>query len=463
MKRFLSSILVFVILLGCIGVSANSENPIAFITTQYNAVKCEGTMGMKLNKPLDVLDILFADDSETAPFDIKLLVENLLESKVKFEEKMIYQNDGKTLQAEANMDFNMPIVVNDSLSLDTNMKMSMWVDCDTQTPSNPIIKTIYKTPFDKRYMYMDYVNSIPEEQRGLFLMMIPTSSTYKIFAEQIANLVYANSTVKKAGNNITITISNNQLLSMISGAMKLFPENIGADEVIEALSSVQIFDDKAIVAEYTLDRLGRISKQNASINIKTNVYDIMQATGTDYYDIDREDAYIDFSLLTSAKYTYDNVKVSLPVLTEENSFNPYAPVAEEDYVSEYEYKYSACYINADNTEEYISYITNRKYPLRKIFEEIEIEGKYLYNNQIDVANGQIIISNPETDFNLTITEFSNIVNYNGQDIYLDAPVHEENGVCYITEEFLFKVFGLTPQYSSYHPYDETGSITYSNF
>ena len=448
MKRVLSVVLVMLIVFSCVAVSADSNVSLDFLKTKYDYVQAEGSMTMKLNKPLDVLDYLPISEDEFGPLVLKTFVEGLIDSKIDYTEKMAYDNGGRALKAQVDYIVNAPLLINEDLSADARMKMTTWLDFDTTSLAEPKLSIIAKTPFMQEYICMDYNDLIDDDMYDMILAVMPTSPTYDIFMDQAVNLISSNSTVTKRSNIVKITMSNDNLVSMITNILKLtMADNPDIAEINDILSKVQIFDDNAITMEYELDYNNRIKRAKTDINFKTNVYDILTVSGEDADYLERENSYIDLTLTAEEKYSYNKESIDIPAITDDNSINPYEP---NDYDYEYDYDYSYIDIYSDTKDEYLQYVLTEKYPLRKV-----IEGYYSSKNpvtvdDITVSDGKITVANEDNSFSLIITEFSNKVIYNGQEIYLDNPIMEENGTCYVTNEFIEKVFGLTEGYDQWN-------------
>ncbi len=456
MKKLFTLLLTLITVFSCFSVSAAETDVLDFLDFEPGSYKAEGTINFKLNKPLQILDLL---EQETAsvgmPFDLKMLMSSLLDTKMSYTEKTIIDSDGKTIKSEIEYNSDFPLVFSDNLSVDIKAKQLCWTLFDGND-----IKVIQEAPNDK-YIYVNYSELFAQDMYD-DMIDISKIANYTTFTNDINRIMKDRYTVTTSGNKVTLTLSEEEFKNAVIDILEYFEmprEDI--DEVVKALVSVQIFDKNAVECEYRLNRQGKIESAKAKINIKTNIYDIIAQTDGDTTGLERDKSFIDISITNDVKYKYTNVKVDVPELTEENSYNPFVMAQEDIYDENYEeYTYNDCYYYAETKEEYLSAVSNNRFPVDKVIKGLTINSKDISDAEIVYTDGIIKIEDSEDNFYLHIAVGTGHVWYENTDIYLDNPILEENGAVYVTPEFMEKLFGLELGYAAYYPDDETGALSF---
>ena len=304
--------------------------------------------------------------------------------------------------------------------------------------------------------------------------------TYSQIQNSSVEAMKKNSTVKRNGRNVTVTFTDKGLKQFLAETFKTALEQTGGnycsmfannDEMgskLKKLFDVPMFNEsEALKVEYILSADDYVKSMKSTLNIKTNVFDlVMAATGSDAIEMNRDKSNIDLTLYTETNYTSVNgrVNVSLPELTEENSFNP-LEAGDTVGIEDGAFDYSKC-----SCEYYDLYIGSAKidgnkveFPLRSAFDGVDIE----YNN------GRITITKDEQhpedyewqwyggcfDKTIVFNIGSNIVFVDDKAITVSDAPYICNNITYISNRLIEEISGLRLNYLDGVP--ENGNIGFS--
>lgn len=304
--------------------------------------------------------------------------------------------------------------------------------------------------------------------------------TYSQIQNSSVEAMKKNSTVKKSGRNVTVTFTDKGLKQFLADTFKTALEQTGGNyssmlanneeigSTLKKLFDVPVFNDsEALKIEYVLGADDYVKTMKSTLNIKTNVFDlVMAAGGSDAIEMKRDNSNIDLTIYTEAEYTSVNgkVNVSLPELTEENTFNPLEP-GDTVGIEDGAFDYSKC-----SCEYYDLYIGAAKidgnkveFPLRSAFDGVNIE----YNN------GRITITKDEQhpedyewqwyggcfDKTAVLNIGSNIVFVDDKAITVSDAPYICDDITYISNRLIEEISGLRLNYLDGVP--EEGSIGFS--
>lgn len=361
MKKFIALALALVMMLPSFNVFAAGDEELfdTLFNSKYLSGEVDFEMSIKPNTPLPTF--IDADGSQT----------KILESsKYTYHIKYNASEDSKKLKAEMDMNISVPGFI--------NMDVKNWVDMDLSDVENPVYKVITKQPDNDKYMYMDYMdnpvipmNSILPEyidnigklNEELFKNM--DKSKFKLeYEDGKYSVVLDEATVKELLKNSASAMSDifmkyfatastvmgvSSSIGVIGSADgptsvsvvgRAVPENAAAAEVpnsealneqyekaisefFEKLEKVQLFDEDAIVIKYEIDDKNLIKSQDITLNIKTNIAELMEVFGASDRAVTKENSKLDLSLNFHMDYSKINepVDIVFPELTEENSIN----------------------------------------------------------------------------------------------------------------------------------------------
>ena len=455
MKKIICAVLVFAMVLGTVCVYADDSVSLDFLKPNYEE-SCEMDMAITANtdQNLDVFDF-FNDMFSFIPVEFSTLTDGLVSSEISANVKQVAKKNA--ISAQVDYSVKLPINLNKNLKTNSLFTVNSWIDMDYSDIDDIKTSIVQKTPFETKYEISD----IGGDEFSAISFMFPTSPYYNAFYDEYIDLISSNADVSKWSNRVTVKVSDEQLSNMFSKIIiaSAFSEDDSITEILDGLKSIKnqgIINFDSLSCEYILDSRGRISSSDATLKFNVDVLKLADAAFLDRYEIDSDDTTINFGINMKCKYKYAVPKIDYPVLTDENSYKVDSDDDSSDYNSsdddnsdydigdDYdEWYYNASDIYFSDGSMFENYINTGYIPLRYVFDDLSYNGNYTYD--ISFENGKIHITSDD-NFDLLLTEFSNEVIFNGQTIFLDTPVIENNGICFINNEFMEKVFNLIFMY-----------------
>lgn len=439
MKKIICMFLTVLMIAGTVSVYASSDVKLDFLKPDFEN-SYEKTTVVKINSDYNFEDSSFSEN-EILPIDYAGLFGGFVSSEISSNVKQVAKKNAISIQADFNV--NLPVNINSKLKADTYFGFDSWIDIDYSDSNDIKTKIVRKTPLDIRYQ----ISEIPDDDIYFLYSIMPSSPFSETFCDEYIKLISSNSTVSKWSNRVKIKMSNEQLYTLLNNAVDMCELLDIKIPGIDYITDENIFDSDALSCEYTLDSHGRILSTDTTVNF-------------DFTDIaDGEN--IKLCVNEKSNYKYTVPKIDYPILTDENSY----VVSDEDEeftddyddYDDYEWYYNYCNINFSDDNIFEDYINTDYIPLRYVFDDFSYKGNSDFN--ISPKYGKIHITS-DKNFDLTLTEFSNEVIFNGQLITLDNPVIESDGICFVNNEFLEKVFGLNYNLASkYYNSDKTNSYS----
>ncbi|MGM9551141.1 MAG: hypothetical protein ACI3XA_02685 [Clostridia bacterium] len=328
---------------------------------------------MELNKPLDILNYiteeLFSDD-DLNKIDVKYLIESILKGKVTVDIKAKTNPENyKKASCEMKINFNVPVNVSEDIKTATDLTAYLWMDLDLTSEENAKYLIVFKNPLNGKYLYLDMFEEAvfgEETVKELKKSMIDASNQVDAnkSVTDMTNLVKSayteNATIIEKDRTITMSFTNDGFVEFI---FDFIEGMINLDELKQAfetsgiaidnsqfamlkpmIKGLGIFADKdAVVVAYTTDVLGKPKEIEEKIHLDFNIVELCETLGlteADLYPITKDKANVDVTFCAKSIYNKfnENVTVTMPVLTEENSVS-LAEVIYNYFNDDYDYDY----------------------------------------------------------------------------------------------------------------------------
>ena len=347
--------------------------------------------------------------------------------------------------------------VSKNLNYTVNSKSGLWMDVDLTNAEAPKADFIFMSSAADEYRYMNLGNLIPTEN-------IPLISTYTSpeVMEKISGKYYQmiadNSKIEKIGSKYKLTMTNQNLLSLIREVANFNPLDDGIEdeyepEFPEDFDKLQILGKNGITATYTIKN-GNISVNDFTADISLNIANIVTTFGSEW-EYESEGI---INIKISGKTEYDKfgtTTVTYPELTDANSIclNELFEEEEEDYEYTFEYPYS--YVSVDAEE--LPYENGNYYvPLRAVLERA-------YGDSITIGYEKGVITLTSEYFKgfetLSLNTKENKVYQDGVHIAA-GDIKNVNGTTYV-DTFLFtEVFGWELTHISHSLLENTYTVDF---
>ncbi len=455
MKKFIALLIVVMLLIPqtVLGADLSSLN----LNMNNATVKYE--MSFKFNKPLEILSVLENNGylGEIADYiDLKSLIEGLAASSVKGEVKLDASEDFRKLKMYCSANENASVIFNENLNFNAGSNTAVWMDMDFSDLTAPKFKMITKSPFIRKYVVMD-TSDYGLSGMGLSqLAPMFSKETLGAINKAALNILEKHAKISYANGRYTIKLDDAGFKGYIKDLISysLTFAGLSADDLTETIQALNYLDKINILGKDGLSMVYILSGTKPSLaetklHISFNIYDIMKAFEAEIPEfITQKNSFIDLTLYAKEKYSdIGSTKINFPVLTEENTYQPYSY---EGYYPE-EYEYELPYALWDTSESVI--IENDKYylPLRSLFAENFEESRYSlsYNDGVVLLMGELL---PQIELIPS-----------GNEIYVNSTLWNEgnviirNNVTYIDAEALSSILGYNLSYLDYSLIDKTYS------
>lgn len=468
MKRIVSIIVASIILLASFSAGAQMEFK---LDPMYNYT-ADCTFKMTFDSSREVVALL-KELQLPDEFENYVDIESLFKSLLSIESKMFMQadisKDMKKAQIAITADGFQTIDVNKNLDVSIAAKMGMWLIYDFTDVKKPVYEVVYSYPVANKYMIIDLIDIMPEEERQTFIDTISKFLNPEYTQEInsfVLGLINKHAKVTASLSKVTVKIDNKSLIailnditpylfaqmeqSLAASAPKEELEQIGKELAEFSFDGWQLLGDKGIEVTYNL-RNGVISSEEANADISIDISKIYTAiTGEAWQFVSNGKLEFSISSYTTVSNA-GNTKVEFPTITEDNSFSlsdiikegmgEYHPDdGEEDSFSAYPYWYvgaEAANLPVINGDIYV--------PFRATLEE-----GYADTVRLSFDNGVITAS---CEY---FPGFKTITLTNGSDkIYCDGvekttgTVIIENGTTYVSSKLFTDVFGWSFDTANY--------------
>ena len=461
MKKILCSMLVWVMVLGCIGVYADTGVLFGAMDKSILSADVHTEFGIKLNKPFEFINQLMSEeDMNNMPVDFKMLAEGVCDINETADVSYSMSEDYKQLKMSAKTQTTLPLKFNENFKADIWSQVGAWIDADFKDEQNPKFVLTYKIPFSAKYMVFDYsdmieYDEIAAEQFLEYMNKYLDKELSDELNKKIKDIILENVEVKETlkNKNYILTADDNgfkniikqtanELYDMVYDAFEVYDMTGGKSYRYEMEQYLSVLDEFNILGKDGMQI--KISMKGKEINISEillhidcNLYDALDAYGINMSKFERDKWQID--CVASAKFVYENINeqnnIEFPEITEENA---------ERVLREEMYEYVPMY---NRVTVYSSYPTepdadgNFMVALSEAMQGFEIAKKYY-----SVENDKIIITPRQGQYDFAKAEMSvnsNILTIDSNQITLKSNVlKDENGVVFIPADALTSMTGF---------------------
>ncbi len=340
MKRTVATIICVVMLLCSISVGAQTD----FLTDMYTNYTGDYTVSISFESADDVyalLGELQVPEQIENFIDIKAVLKTLLSLDSKMLLQIDMSSDMKKVKLALTADAEQNIDVNRNLNIALSSKMGMWMNMDLSDAGKPIMQIIYSYPYTNKYMVVDALETLPDEEAKADFVKTMSMIFNKEFMTAVntysAQVLEKYADIKMSSGKCIIKLDNDALIGMIKevipyvfGQMRGLFLTMGADGeeinyILESLEQIpfekiKLLGDKGITYTYILKN-GKISSVDTVADICIDISGIYEAvTGIKWnYMASGTLGFEVKSKVTMSKI--NTTTVTLPKLTEENSFS----------------------------------------------------------------------------------------------------------------------------------------------
>ncbi|HHV98495.1 MAG TPA: extracellular solute-binding protein [Clostridiaceae bacterium] len=483
MKRIISMVLALLILMPSLTAFASSDDEILDALFDSEYLSGELNYRITIDSKLPLPAFLDADGNIT---------EMLSNAEFLYNIKYDTSEDKKKTQAE--MDICISLQGMDSLN------MKYWIDFDLSDTENLKYKIIMKLADSEKFMYMDLVNDpdstevqimsdyidninavrseftkdyksklIPEYKEGKYVIILDEKVVKDLLKDiftRISSIAFnyfavSSAEAKTTGSSVGIiggadgptavfitegNVSEDNSIEVFDTdeIMQEFEKEIA--EFFEKLKNVQLFDENAVVIEIELDDRNLIKNQKATINIKTNLAELMELYNTQNETVTKENSDIELSIVMDLSYSKINeqIDIEFPELTEENSIDLMNVFPEESPIDENK----------------INVIANGRIMKSDVDPVIKDDKVYVpvraFLNTIGVSDDDIVyIHKGKVDINYFGTEVkliigSDIAKINGKEVILDEPIFTVGDRTMVSTDFISETFNCYVDWSPFY-------------
>jgi len=364
MKKIVCLIVALVILSTTAFAAGDVESfkNILYANTVYSGAG-NSKLSVTFNKPLEIFDYI-PEASEETEIDFNSMLEGLSNASFEMNYSMNMSSDAKQMKLAAEFITDTPIVLNDSLKISAWAKFGVWMDYDFTDAENPAFKMFFKMPFYRNYVGVDMSEYFAEHPEDI-------AEFEEMFSKELRQKAFEayedNANIKRSGNTYTVTFDSDSaeqyILDILSVSQEVAAESDDSKTVDEIYAGIaeffeknDIFADDAITLKVKVDSKNNITMQDMKIHFAFNVYDMLVANEMSTTGLEREGAYIDFTVNSTDTIDRSVKEVVFPELTEENSemeiFDNDMYISDSAYFTVYEmplFENESMYFSAEET------------------------------------------------------------------------------------------------------------------
>lgn len=471
MKKLISMVLALLLMLPSFTAFAAADGGVlnALFNTKYTSGELDYTITVHPNVPLPAF--IDPDGSQT-----KMLSGMNYTYRIKYHAS----EDQRKMQAEMDMTAVIPMM--------KPMTMKYWIDMDLSDMENPVYKIITKTPDADKYMVMDYAkNPIfplakmgPAYQESLkganneWMKNIDLSKLKMDYKDGKYVVILEEKMVKDLCKSIAVEMSKYMaqfvtgftkalgspassigIIGAADGPTSVFTasspssenedaaglETIKAEyekavtEFFEKLEPIQLFDKDAVVLETQMDGQNKIKTLKLSVNVKTNLAELMELAGGADAAVTKENSNLNVSLVLDFAYSKINepIDITFPQLTDENSVDLFGSIPTRPVIdtSKIDVVVDGKFVRFDAAP--VMQKDKVLVPLREFVNALGIS-----DEDVLLEDGRISITSGNTLVNLTVG--STTATVNGKAVSLDVPVTVYEGKIFVPVRFIADTF-----------------------
>ena len=442
MKRFLASVLVFLMLFGTVAGAAP-----AFLTEIYNNYTGSYNITFKLDNVDSVMRVL-EEEGVLEEIEKHVDIRGLL-SELSVGENIVVKaeisDDLKKVKVQTESEVEVYVPVNDNLNITTKSKSYIWTTIDISDLENPVFKAVQKTPLHNKYEYIDLTAYFPkgqETQAVAWLNTIFDKDFVTGYMAKGAELLDKYASIDLTATECVIKIDDAGFKAIIKELLQYLSVQFGADEEMQRdindflaqfeAASMRLLGEEGITVKYGLNN-----------GVPTDVHTMLDVS-LDLTQFVGSQSEFSLDMLVECEGVISNIgttTVEYPILTDENSFDGtiiYKAYEEYEYYGDYEeIEYPVW--NVYNYVDYLPVVEEKVYfPLRQILTEAYGDTMTLsYDNGAVTVNCEHFPSYKTLSFAI------------GSDtVYTDGVAHTigatsvvVDGVTYVSETFVKEILG----------------------
>lgn len=429
-----------------------------------------------VNEPMTVLNLIASSIQIDNFVNLQALAESIANSKSTGKIKLNLSEDYMKAKMSYEIFEIAPITVNRNFKLTTEMKLGMWLEWDFSDELNPVLRYIIQQPLCDKYTSIDLVEmmtnqgiSVPDLVSGIKNFL--NRERIDELSGKLTDMLRQNSSLSSKGNKITITLTNAQLQNFIAQYMEFivaeFDDNEeydllddgdfgyisetlpSYDEINDFFKEFPLFDETALVMEYTKNPSGSIKTASSSFNMNINLEKILDEMGIYSPDASKN---LKFSIKSDVSYKSVNsksIKVDFPTLTENDIMNFNVFLGNMNY--EYEWNGDNCY-HDEYGHVYNEYLPSAKDTFYVSLSNItESHRSYGYDYVIERNADLITLTDAkgkECFKKAQLTVNSNEIDVDGVKYTLPNPVIVKDAVIYMDSNAIKYIFNLDLEYAS---------------
>lgn len=400
MKKIISVLLVVMLCLGSL--VAHAADVPSFMEKMYNNYTADYKLSMKIHNADKIAGFLEELNVEHLDkfIDVKALIESLFDVSSVMNVQAEISEDFRKMSVAITMETDQKIVLNKNYESSYIAKMGIWVKINIDKKEFIVV---YSTPLNEKYAVIDFAKDAPAEVKDELFGLYDKIFSREIMEKhnkKIVQIATAHADIAVKGKKASLHYDNDAFTALIDDTLKymkefyadITPESESEPIVFPefpSLKGIKLLGNEGITCEFQL--LGdNIKSFSEKWDISIGLADIFaKINGTPWnYEFDGN---INISLESSGNINkIGTTKVSLPQLTEENSF---------DLIDFFENLYTTDYYIEEEVMPYISsyvwgetetdtFDGERYYmPIRSC-----IEGAYSNYSVITYDNGTVTIT-----------------------------------------------------------------------
>lgn len=453
MKKLIAFLLVFVMLVPFTAYADDYD--IIFNDSKSGSVKSQITIG---GDGLNVLEVAASDEYIPSAIDMETLTEGIKNATCDLVFDYNFSDDYSSGQTGMVAELFVPVKMNNNLEITARVKTGLWFIYDVSNEADPEIKIIKMNPDSQKYVVTDIASELAlygysKKTISSEIKKYINEQTVTEFINFEKELYMQNSNLSVKNGEYTLTMTTQQLINVYSGVMNKFSEAIGdfsktipEDLYRDLIASVQTdfeYDSEHLKIDTVIT--GQLSKDGKAENADA-VFTLVINPPEGYEELGE----ISINVNVNTKYSpLENGKVNIPTLTAENSKQYY----ESDYM------YDGCSY-ADFYGKNIPSVEGTLYvPLGDVIKNLRSNGHYC---KVDNNDSVLVITCDEGE------NFKRVEVATGSaDVMIDSarftaanPVISDEGIIYVDNTFMEKVFGYVMDEYRIDLIDNTVSVTF---
>ena len=352
MKKLISVLLIVMLCFGSFAVQASSLP--SFMYKIYNNYTAGYNVSMKINNADEIAGFFKELNLEQIEnyIDVKALIESLMTVNSTINVQADVSNDFRKMNVAVTVDTDQNVVFNRNYETSYRAKLGIWTKMDLDKKE---IVVVYSTPLNEKYAVVDFSRDFPEEERDrlfeLYDEMLSRENIEK-HNKKILEIGAKHADISVKGKTVTLHYDNDSFVAFVDDVLK-YMTDFYADMLPEfqfpSLQGMKLLGEEGITCKFTYSG-NTIKSFSEKWDISIELAEIFTSiTGMPWdYNFDGN---ISISFQSDGDVgKIGTTEVSMPVLTEENSFclfdllnteddYNYAVPEDEPYISPYAWGY----------------------------------------------------------------------------------------------------------------------------